>query len=154
MCFKIVYIILQMLLSRHVRLRTADNLSSRARLCAPHYAKSQQQQQRDRLVRSRESALLSRRAPKRKKDERESSITIGNKSKADATIARRTRRGGWPNSHPSQPPADNTTVFYKYKTIHEPPDAIVTLWRANFPIRSRFSATSSRLRDTNNSKHV
>lgn len=106
MCFKIVYIILQILLSRHVRLRAADNLSSRARLCAPHYAKSQQQQQqRDRLVHSRESALLSRRAPKRKKGERESSITIGNKSKADATIARRARRGGWPISHPSQPPA-------------------------------------------------
>lgn len=45
-----------------------------------------------------ESRLLSsgprRRGPE--KGERESSITIGNKSKADAAIARRARRGGWP----------------------------------------------------------
>lgn len=51
---------------------------------------------------------------------RESSITIGNKSKADATIARRALHDGRPISRLSQPPADNTTVFGKYKTIHEP----------------------------------
>ena len=54
-----------------------------------------------------------------------SSITIGNKSKADATGC---CLRGQPSSIPPplslprrffSPPADNTTVFNKYKTIHE-----------------------------------
>lgn len=50
----------------------------------------------------------------------QSSITIGNKSKADATGCLRGNLS--PPLSPRRffsPPADNTTVFNKYKTIHE-----------------------------------
>lgn len=65
-------------------------------LCPPHYAKSQQR--RGRFVHSKVGRFLSSGPEEVPKRAKESSITIGNKSKADAAIARRARRGGWPVS--------------------------------------------------------
>lgn len=49
----------------------------------------------------------------------QSSITIGNKSKADATGCLRGNLSPLSPRRFFSPPADNTTVFNKYKTIHE-----------------------------------
>lgn len=91
----------------HIRLSQFDEradrcrhkLSTKARLCA---LPIMQNHNNDGVASStRKSVGFSRRARRgSEKGERESSITIGNKSKADATIARRACRDGWPVPQP------------------------------------------------------
>lgn len=80
---------------------------------------------------TRKSVGFSRRARRgSEKGERESSITIGNKSKADATIACRDCRGGWPVS---QPPRGQYDCFRQVQSdTWARICPIVTFRRANF----------------------
>jgi hypothetical protein len=119
---------------RHTRLlqsggradRCCRNLSPKTRLCASHYAKSQQQ--RDRVVHSRESSWLLSSGPKEvPRRARKSSITIGNKSKADGTIACRARHDGWPISHPSLNPPRTIRLFSANTKRYTSPNVIVIL---------------------------
>lgn len=103
--------------TRRVYTEWQGNLLTGAVTFCLHYAKSRHDFPSrvtlpPRATRGWPKSMVERRWP----GTQQSSITIGNKSKADATGC---LQGNLPPRRFFSPPADNTTVFNKYKTIHE-----------------------------------